>query len=214
MYRAGYIPYHTLQKSTNCCNSEYELPAKYCWNAEEFATQWRLAHSVADPRCLSPIPDPGSWFLPIPDPESKNSNKREGWKKICCYTFFCSLKFHKIGNYFIFEMLKKKILANFQRIIEVFTPKIVTKFSKIWVWDTGSEIRKKTYSGSQIQGSKRHRIPDPQHRWHLHVKYGYLTHHLQFSDVHYFDNIKWRWLIFGYMCITYYIVSFCPNDPP
>ncbi len=29
----------------------------------------------------------------------------------------------------------------------------------------GSEIRdpEKTYSGSRIQGSKRHRIPDPQH---------------------------------------------------
>ncbi len=55
------------------------------------------------------IPDPGSWFLPIldpgsrfPDPGSKNSNKREGWKKISCQTFFCSHKFHKIENYFIF----------------------------------------------------------------------------------------------------------------
>jgi hypothetical protein len=36
--------------------------------------------------------------------------------------------------------------ANFQRILELFTQKIVTKLSKIWV-----------------QGSKRHRIPDPQH---------------------------------------------------
>jgi len=36
-------------------------------------------------------------------------------------------------------------------------------FSNIWVWDPGSEIRdpEKTYSGSRIQGSKRHRIPDP-----------------------------------------------------
>ncbi len=60
-------------------------------------------------------------------------------------------------------MLKKKIWANFQRIIELFTQKIVTKLSKIWLWDPGSEIRdpEKTYSGSRIQGSKRHRIPDP-----------------------------------------------------
>jgi hypothetical protein len=55
-------------------------------------------------------------------------------------------------------MLKKKIWPNFPRIIEVFTQKIVTKPSKIWVWDPGPE---KTYSGSRIQGSKRHRIPDP-----------------------------------------------------
>jgi hypothetical protein len=67
-------------------------------------------------------------------------------------------------------MLKKKNWANFQRIIELFTQKIFSKLSKIWVWDPGSEIRdpgseirdpKKTYSGSRIQGSKRHRIPDP-----------------------------------------------------
>ncbi len=38
-------------------------------------------------------------------------------------------------------MLKKKIWANFQRIIELFTQKIVSKLSKIWVWDPGSEIR-------------------------------------------------------------------------
>jgi hypothetical protein len=35
-------------------------------------------------------------------------------------------------------MLKKKIWPNFPRIIEVFTQKIVTKPSKIWVWDPGS----------------------------------------------------------------------------
>jgi hypothetical protein len=35
-------------------------------------------------------------------------------------------------------LLKKKIWANFQRIIELFTQKIVTKLSKIWLWDPGS----------------------------------------------------------------------------
>jgi hypothetical protein len=38
--------------------------------------------------------------------------------------------------------------ANFQRIIELFTQKIVTKLSKIWVWDPGS-------------GKNLFRIPDP-----------------------------------------------------
>jgi hypothetical protein len=38
-------------------------------------------------------------------------------------------------------MLKKRIWANFQRIIELFTQNIFTKLSKIWVWDPGSEIR-------------------------------------------------------------------------
>jgi hypothetical protein len=45
-------------------------------------------------------------------------------------------------------MLKKKIWANFQRIIELFIQTIVTKLLKIWVLDPGS-------------GKKLFRIPDP-----------------------------------------------------
>jgi hypothetical protein len=104
-------------------------------------------------------PDPGSR---IPDP--KTATKEGGEKNLLSYsTFLRSYKFHKIGNYFSFEVLKKKNWANFQRILELFTQKIVPKLSKIWVRDPGSEIRdpEKTYSGSRIQGSKRHRIPDP-----------------------------------------------------
>jgi hypothetical protein len=62
-------------------------------------------------------------------------------------------------------VLKKKIWANFLRIIELFTKKIVKKLLKIWSWDPGSEIRDpvKTYSGSRIPdpGVKKHPIPDP-----------------------------------------------------
>ena len=101
------------------------------------------------------ILDPGSWFLPIPDLGSKNSNKRQGWKKFCCQTIICSHKFHKTQYYFIFDMLKKKIWPYFPRIIEVFTQKIVTKPSKIWVWDLGSGIRD---PGS---GKNLFRVPDP-----------------------------------------------------
>jgi hypothetical protein len=84
----------------------------------------------------------------------KNQQKR-GVKKIGCHTFFCSHKFHKIENY----LMKQQIWANFQRIIELFTEKIVSKLSKSWVWDPESENRdpEKTYTGSWIQGSKRHR---------------------------------------------------------
>ncbi len=97
------------------------------------------------------IPDPVSRFLPLPVPASKNSNRREEWKKICCNTFLCRHKFHKIENYFSFEVPEKKIRANFQRFIELFTQEIVTKLWKIWVWDPRSGI----------QWSKRHRVPDP-----------------------------------------------------
>jgi hypothetical protein len=45
-------------------------------------------------------------------------------------------------------VLKKKIWANFQRNIELFTKKIVKKLLKIWSWDPGS-------------GKNLFRIPDP-----------------------------------------------------
>ncbi len=106
------------------------------------------------------IPDPGSWLLPNPDPGSQipdpNSNKREEWKKISFHTFFCSLKFYKIENYFIFGMLKKKMWVNFKEIYRTFYP-IVTKLSKIRVWDPGSVIRK-TYPGSRGQKGTGSRI--------------------------------------------------------
>jgi hypothetical protein len=56
-----------------------------------------------------------------------------------------------------------KIEKSTERIIELVTQKIVNKHSKIWVWNPGSRIPdpEKTYSGSRIQGSKRHQIPDP-----------------------------------------------------
>ncbi len=107
------------------------------------------------------IPDvyPGSWFLPIPDPGSKNRKKREGWKKIVVIPF-CSHKFYKIEIFCYFWNAGKKIWPNFQRIIELFTQKVVTKPSK---YGFGIRDPEKTYSGSRNQGSKRHRIPDPQH---------------------------------------------------
>ncbi len=84
-----------------------------------------VSSSVADPGCLSRIPDPD--FYPsrisdpgsrILDPGSKNSNKRERWKKLDVKPFYVATKFNKILNYFSFEVLKKKIWANFQRIVE------------------------------------------------------------------------------------------------
>jgi hypothetical protein len=53
----------------------------------------------------------------IPDPDfypsriQKQEQKRGIEKNLVSY-LFCSHKFHKIENYFIFEMLKKKIWAN------------------------------------------------------------------------------------------------------
>ncbi len=131
----------------------------------------RLFFSVADPGCLwSRIPETDFYTSRIPGPGSKNSNKREGWKKIC-HTFLCSHKFDKIVHYFSFEVLKKKIWVNFQRIIELFTQKIVTKLSKVWVWDPGIRDPGSGKNLFRIQGLKRHRIPDPdpQHCCFLYI---------------------------------------------
>jgi hypothetical protein len=109
------------------------------------------------------IPDP-DFFYPsrIPDPETA-TKERDEKKFDVIDTFLCSHKFDKIVNYISFDVLKRKIWVNFQRIIELFTQKFVTKLSKVWVWDLGSEIwdlgsEKNLF---RILGSKRHRIQDP-----------------------------------------------------
>jgi hypothetical protein len=51
-------------------------------------------------------------------------------------------------------MLKRKIWANFQRIVEVFTQKFFNMLSNIWLWDPGSEIRKKPIPDPGSRGQK------------------------------------------------------------
>jgi hypothetical protein len=96
------------------------------------------------------IPDPGSSFLPIPDP--KTAAKERGEKKSVVIPYH---KFHIIENYFIFEMPKKNILDNFQIITELFSQiKFLTLFQcccqqALKNLGLGSGIRKKTHSGSR-----------------------------------------------------------------
>ncbi len=91
----------------------------------------------------------------ISAPGSKNSNKREGEKFCCCHTFICSHKFHKIENYFSFEV-QRKIWANLQRIVELFTQNIVTALKNICLgsgkWDPGSGA--KPLSDPRSRGQK------------------------------------------------------------
>ncbi len=74
---------------------------------------------------------PGSWILSVPDLGSRildlgsSNNKKGGGKKKSFYlTFFCSQKFHKIGNYLIFEQVQIKMSANWQSIILTFTQRL------------------------------------------------------------------------------------------
>jgi hypothetical protein len=78
-------------------------------------------------------------------PDTKTSAKERYEKNLLSY-LFCSHKFHII-KYFNFELLKETIWANFQRILELFTKKIVTKLSK----NTGLGSGKNLF-----------RIPDPE----------------------------------------------------
>jgi hypothetical protein len=83
--------------------------------------------------CGINIPDPDFYPSRIPDlgcriQDPKTATKERGEK-------FC----YVIPFY---------VATNFQRIIELFTQKIVTKLSKVWVWDPGS-------------GKNLFRIPDP-----------------------------------------------------
>jgi hypothetical protein len=48
-------------------------------------------------------------------------------------------------------MLKKKIWASFQRIVELFTQKFVTKLYKIWGWNPGPGVKKAPDPGSWIR---------------------------------------------------------------
>jgi hypothetical protein len=50
------------------------------------------------------IPDPDFYPFRILDPGSRiqKQQQKRGVKKISCQTFFCSHKFHKIVNFFIF----------------------------------------------------------------------------------------------------------------
>jgi hypothetical protein len=54
--------------------------------------------SVADPGCLSRIADPDFYpsRIPDPDPGSKNSNKRERWKKLVVIPFYVATNFTKL----------------------------------------------------------------------------------------------------------------------
>ncbi len=72
--------------------------------------------SVADPGCLSRI-----LIFTHPGSRIQKQLQKRGVKKICFHNFLCSHKFHNIENYFSSEVLRKKIWANFQRIIEIFT---------------------------------------------------------------------------------------------
>ncbi len=82
---------------------------------------------------------------------------------MCCPPLFGSQKYHKIENCFFFNWGRKKNWANLQRITELIIKKIVNTALKNIGLESGIWKKPIPDVGSRIQGSKRHRIPDPQH---------------------------------------------------
>jgi hypothetical protein len=80
-----------------------------------------------------------------------------GEKKFVVITFFVAKNFTLL-KIILFVKCKKKIWANFKRIIELFSQKIVSKLSKIWVWDPGSGKKPIPDPGSRVQKSTGSRI--------------------------------------------------------
>jgi hypothetical protein len=77
---------------------------------------------------------------------------------ICLYT-----QNSQNSKLYSFEKIKKKSEPTDKELKYFLRQKKVTRLSEIWVWDPASDIRdpERTYLGS---GSKRHRIPDPNHQ--------------------------------------------------
>jgi hypothetical protein len=102
-----------------------------CLAGRTSSTQLYVVYSVADPGCLFRIPDPDFYPSRIADLGSRIQKQQQK---------------------------KKKIWANFQRIIELLPKRLSLSYQK---YGFGIRDPEKTYSGSQIQGSKIHRILDP-----------------------------------------------------
>ncbi len=65
--------------------------------------------NVAEPGCISGIPDPDFFPTRIADLGSRvQQQEKTGGEKISSLTFFCSNEFHKIEHYFNFLNGKEK----------------------------------------------------------------------------------------------------------
>jgi hypothetical protein len=107
------------------------------------------AASVADPGCLSRIPDPDFYPSRIPDLGSriqKQVQKRGVKKKSFVKHFFVATNFPKCKIILFFNCSRKKFGQNFKELWK-FLPKKLSISSQKYEFG--------------IQGSKMHPIPDP-----------------------------------------------------
>jgi hypothetical protein len=108
---------------------------------------------VADPGCLSRIPDPDFYPSRIPDP--KTATKERGEKKFDVIPFYVATNFTKLYIILVLKCWRKKCGPIFKEL-QNFLPKKLSLSSQKYGF--GIRDPEKTYSGSRIQGSKRPRI--------------------------------------------------------
>ncbi len=147
-----------------CClngNSDYTANAKKAVITASTCMRRYIIKPVLRIRDNLIFTHPGSR---ISDLGSKNSNKREGWKKKLSYLLL-EPQISQNVKLFYFWNVEEKIWANSQRIIELFAQKLFLSPPK--TMGLGSGIRKKPIPDP---GVKRHRIPDPQHYYQWTIK--------------------------------------------
>jgi hypothetical protein len=96
--------------------------------------------SVADPGCLSRIPDPDFYPFRIPDP--KPATKERGEKSFFVKPFFVGTNFTKLKIFFFFSA-EEKNLGQFSKNYRTFYPKICHQVLKNMglgsgIWDPRS----------------------------------------------------------------------------
>ncbi len=117
------------------------------------------------------IPDPGSWFLPIPDPGSripdpKTATKERGEKKFVVNPFFVATNFIKLKIILLFKCWRKKLGPVFKELLN-FLPKNLSLSSKkygVGIRDPGSV---KTLFRIPDPGPGVKMAPDPGSRFRI-----------------------------------------------
>ncbi len=157
--------YFFLHPSKQHSYGTYQEHIRQVWRSRSWYLRSACEISTTYGQCCGYrmiIPDPGSWFLPIPDPGSKNSNKREGWKKICSHTFFVATNFTKLKIILVLKC-RRKNLGEFSKNYRTFyfLPKKLSLSSQKYgfgIRDPRSGIRDPR---SGIRDKNLFRIPDP-----------------------------------------------------
>ena len=99
--------------------------------------------SVADPGCLSRIPDPDFYPSRISDLGSRiqKQQQKRGMKNFFFFIpFYIATNFTKLNIILVLKRRRQKFWPIFKEI-KNFLPKKFSLLSKILVWDPGSEIR-------------------------------------------------------------------------